>query len=121
LAVLAGGPPLWGSWGQLLHSVRTGAPAFDHVHGVDLFEYNRRHPEAGTDFDQAMASNTALAVRAVAAAYDFSAVGTVVDVGGGTGALAPSCHSRQIARARKRLRARMASRRVLPSATRRAR
>jgi precorrin-6B methylase 2 len=88
LALLVGGPPLWRSWGQLLHSVRTGAPAFDHEHGVDLFAYNRQHPEAGTVFDQAMAAHTAPAVRAVAAAYDFSAVGTVVDVGGGTGALA---------------------------------
>jgi len=88
LALLVGGPPLWQSWGQLLHSVRTGAPAFDHAHGVDLFEYNRQHPEQQAVFDQAMAGHTAPAVRAVAAAYDFSAVGTVVDVGGGTGELA---------------------------------
>jgi precorrin-6B methylase 2 len=82
------GPALWRSWGELLHSVRTGEPAFDRAHGVDLFRYLRDHAEEGLVFDQAMAALTAPATRAVAAAYDFSRVGTVVDVGGGNGALA---------------------------------
>src|SRR5438067_3874116 len=50
----------WRSWGQLLHSARTGEPAFDHVHGVDFFEYYRRHPDEWALFDQLMTSGTAM-------------------------------------------------------------
>ena len=82
-----GSETLWRSWGHLLHAVRTGEPAFDHVHGIDFFEYFRRHPDEGALFDQLMASQTAPTTRAVAAAYDFSSFATIVDVGGGHGAL----------------------------------
>jgi hypothetical protein len=78
----------WRSWGQLLHSVRTGEPAFDHVHGVDFFAYYRQHPDEWALFDRLMTGGTEMATRAVAAAYDFSPFGTLVDVGGGRGALA---------------------------------
>lgn len=58
------------------------------VHGADFFEYYRQHPDGRDLFDQLMAAQTAPASRAVAASYDFSQIGTVVDVGGGRGALA---------------------------------
>lgn len=73
------------AWGGLLESVRTGATAFDHVTGTSFFEYLGAHPEAAAVFNEAMANSTEAAARAVAGAYDFSAAGTVVDVGGGTG------------------------------------
>ena len=28
-------PPMWEAWGALLHTVRTGENAFEHVHGVN--------------------------------------------------------------------------------------
>jgi predicted O-methyltransferase YrrM len=79
---------MWRSWGSLLHAVRTGESAFEHVHGVDLFQHHRQHPEERIVFDELMTAHSASAVRALAAAYDFSGVETVVDVGGGRGALA---------------------------------
>jgi len=79
---------MWKSWGHLVHAVRTGEPAFDHAHGVDLFEYFRRHPDEWAVFNQLMTNQTAPITRAVALAYDFSPCGTIVDVGGGRGALA---------------------------------
>ena len=82
------GETLWRSWGHLLHAVRTGGPAFDHTHGTDLFTYFRRHPDEWAIFDQLMTTQTAPITRAVAAVYDFSPFGTIVDVGGGRGALA---------------------------------
>ena len=81
------GETLWQSWGHLLHTVRTGKPAFDHVHGVEIFEYYRRHPDEWAVFDRAMTAGTAPLTRAIAAAYDFSPCKTIVDVGGGRGAL----------------------------------
>ena len=35
------------AWGELLHSVRTGEPAFDRVFGMSNFEYWERDLEAG--------------------------------------------------------------------------
>jgi O-methyltransferase domain/Dimerisation domain len=78
----------WRSFGHLVHSVRTGQPAFDHVHGAGLFEYLRQHPDEWLLFDELMATQTAPVARAVATAYDFSRMRTVVDVGGGNGTLA---------------------------------
>ena len=73
-------------WGGLLHSVRTGETAFDHLAGMPFFEHLAANPETAAVFNEAMASATEGAARAVVAAYDFSRVGTIVDVGGGTGA-----------------------------------
>jgi hypothetical protein len=42
----------WRPWGHLLHTVRTGEPAFEHVHGANLFEYLDKHPEEANLFHQ---------------------------------------------------------------------
>ena len=88
MALFHASEAIWRAWGHLLHAVRTGEPAFDHVHGTDLFTHLRRHPEEGAVFDQLMTNQTAPITRAVAAAYDFAPCATIVDVGGGRGALA---------------------------------
>jgi O-methyltransferase/methyltransferase family protein len=77
----------WLPWGELRHSVRTGEPAFDHVFGAPLFEYLGTTPEASAVFDGAMTSLSTFESRAVVKAYDFSGIGTIVDVAGGTGFL----------------------------------
>ncbi|NUP08155.1 MAG: methyltransferase [Polyangiaceae bacterium] len=87
VAELFAGPMVWPIWGDLLNSVRTGAPAFERVFGVDTFGYLENHPEEAEVFDQAMAGFTSSISVAVAAAYDFSAMGSVIDIGGGEGAL----------------------------------
>jgi hypothetical protein len=87
LVLFNGGETLWRSWGHLLHAVQTGEPAFDHAHGASFFAYFRQHPGEWALFDELMAAQTAPAARAVAAAYDFSPFGTIVDVGGGRGTL----------------------------------
>jgi hypothetical protein len=77
----------WRSWGELLHSVRTGDPAFHKVYGMKVFEYTAANPAVGEAFNEAMAENTRRAARAVAVEYDFSRFGTLVDVGGNDGTL----------------------------------
>jgi hypothetical protein len=74
-------------WEQLMYSVETGQPAFEHVHGMGLFKYLARHPEAGAVFDSAMTSRSSQENDAITAAYDFSGIRTIIDVGGGRGAL----------------------------------
>jgi hypothetical protein len=85
--VLTLGEEHYQAWAHLLHSVRTGEPAFDHVFRMGLFQYLAQKPASGLVFDEAMADLTALVSFALVAAYDFSGTSTVVDVGGGHGAL----------------------------------
>jgi hypothetical protein len=77
----------WRAWGALLHSVQTGEPAFDHVYGMGGFDYGAQHPEFSKVLDESMAAFAAPVADAVLAAYDFSGTSTLVEVGGGNGAL----------------------------------
>jgi len=86
-AQLFAGPMIWKSWGDLLTTVRTGETAMPRVFGTGSFEYFEQHPEEGAVFDEAMGAFTAMTAIAVAAAYDFSSMRKVVDVGGSQGAL----------------------------------
>ena len=86
-ARLIGQPSFWASWGHLLHSVRTGEPAFPHLHGTNVWEHRAAHPEEGEIFDAAMTGLSAPVAEAVAQSYDFSRVGVLADVGGGEGGL----------------------------------
>jgi hypothetical protein len=72
---------------HLLHSVQTGRPAFDQVHGTDFFTFLARDPGATAVFDAAMTSRSVQENDAIASAYDFSGLETLVDVGGGHGSL----------------------------------
>jgi predicted O-methyltransferase YrrM len=73
------------AWAGLEQSVRTGAPSFDQVFGTRYFDFLHSNPEPGAVFNDAMTGWTAHLADSVVAAYDFSGVGTVVDVGGGLG------------------------------------
>jgi len=84
---LALGAEKYRAWGDVLHSVHTGQPAFEHVFGMGTFAYYAQHPEAAAVFNQAMTEWTTHATQAIVAAYDFSRFGCVVDVGGGHGQL----------------------------------
>lgn len=77
----------WSAWGQLGHSVRTGKPSFDEVHGMQVFEYLGKNDAVGKIFNEAMTELSTSEGRAVASAYDFSGIKTLVDVGGGHGEL----------------------------------
>jgi len=86
-ALLMGGPSGWTTWENLLYSVQTGESAFRHNHGMSVWTYRERHPEANAIFNEAMLSLSALEVDAIVRAYDFSGITTLVDVAGGHGAL----------------------------------
>ena len=75
------------AWGDLLHSVETGEPAFRCVFGMEPFAYMAQHPDEAANFDAAMADFTKHIATAVAAAYDFSPFRRIIDVGGGNGTL----------------------------------
>ncbi|MGX5804354.1 methyltransferase [Bradyrhizobium sp. Arg314] len=72
---------------QLIHSVRTGKPAFDKVFGSPRFDWLSAHPGQAALFQRAMVALSQGSNEAVAAAYDFGPYRRVVDVGGGHGQL----------------------------------
>jgi hypothetical protein len=76
----------WTAWGRFDLSVRSGEPAFDAVFGSDCFTWMQSHPASLELFQVAMSGYSALTGKAVADAYDFSSIGTLLDVGGGHGA-----------------------------------
>jgi O-methyltransferase domain/Dimerisation domain len=86
-AAFVGRPYHFQGWAGLLHAVRTGENAFQSVHGTDAWTYRADHPEEGAIFDRAMTDITQRANRHLLEAYDFGPFGTVVDIGGGHGAL----------------------------------
>lgn len=78
---------LYETWGELGHSVRTGETATSVVYGMDSWTWRSLHPEQGTRFDAAMSERSRRRVESFVASYDMTRFGTVVDVGGGQGAL----------------------------------
>lgn len=89
-ALLMGRPYFWRSWGNLEHSIRTGENAFRSLHGTDVWAWRAGEPEESAIFDGAMKALTGAANQAILDAYDFGQFGTIVDVGGGNGALLAS-------------------------------
>ncbi len=86
-ALYMGDPSVWRSWADLLHCVTTGQSAFQHLFGMESYEYRTRTPELNAIFNDFMTAVTITQTAAVVAAYDFSGIGTLVDVGGGHGGL----------------------------------
>jgi hypothetical protein len=90
IVIFRGSQFFYGPFGEILHSVRTGQPAREKLYGMNAFEYLQQHPEMARVFDDAMTNMSELMGPGVAAAYDFEAWGTLMDVGGGNGMLLAS-------------------------------
>jgi hypothetical protein len=88
-ALLMGSPMVWGSWGRLVECIRSGQSVPQLDGWQSAFDFRETHPAEGAIFDQAMVELTRHLAGAIAAGYDFSGIGTLVDVGGGHGALLP--------------------------------
>ena len=81
------GEEMYHSFGELLHTVRTGETAFDRVYGAPLFEYYAANPETEARAAARMLARTLPAAREFAAGEVLHGARTLVDVGGGTGTL----------------------------------
>jgi len=76
------------AWSSLLSAVRTGRPAYATVFGREFWDDLAAHPELSATFDELMGpAGHGLPDPEVLIAGDWDGVGTVVDVGGGTGTL----------------------------------
>jgi hypothetical protein len=79
------GPWMWQAFGDFRHSLETGQTAMEKVFGMPIFDYLAQHPDQAAQFSEAMVGIHGQEPPAVAEAYDFSAFGSIVDVGGATG------------------------------------
>jgi O-methyltransferase/methyltransferase family protein len=78
-------PQFWQCFGAFEYSLQTAKPAMDKVFGMNLFDYLAQRPEEAAQFSESMVGIHGGEPPAVAAAYDFSTFGTIVDIGGATG------------------------------------
>ena len=89
-----GMPSTWAVWGELEQAIRTGDAQFERRMGAPYFDYLGAHADEAALFDAYMQFSPDDRHAAVAEAFDFSDAGTVVDVGGGNGALLGAILSR---------------------------
>ncbi|HEX9000673.1 MAG TPA: methyltransferase [Blastocatellia bacterium] len=76
------------AWGTLLKAVRTGEPAYAELFGRPYWEDLDAHPEIAAEFDAIMGpAGHGVPDPEILLNGDWESVRTVMDVGGGTGAL----------------------------------
>ncbi len=77
------------AWSTLLSAVRTGKPAYHEVFGSPFWDDLAAHPEISGAFDALMgpAGHGTPDAEVLANPAEWDSIHTVVDVGGGTGAL----------------------------------
>ena len=85
--LMVAGPENRAACAEMLHSVRTGEPAFQEAFGMSAWEYRQRHPEVNAIYNAGRTDESRIQAEAIVAAYDFSGLDRIVDVGGGEGAL----------------------------------
>lgn len=81
----------WRSWGEILHVVKTGQPALEHIYKVkNTFEYLKQNPQSEKIYNDAMTGWSKNIHTAVIEAYEFTNISNIVDVAGGHGMLIAS-------------------------------
>lgn len=71
----------------MLHATRTGECAFEYVHKASFYEYLAGHPDLEVPWNASMRPRARQLASSLLELVDWRGVGTVVDVGGSTGAL----------------------------------
>ena len=81
------GPKLELALSDMLHSIRTGKPAYERVHGKSLWEQMGESVVLTAAFDTEMEQHARSNGASLLQRLNWDGVRTVVDIGGGTGAL----------------------------------
>jgi multifunctional cyclase/dehydratase/O-methyltransferase len=97
--VLSGEDFFWWSYGEIMHAVTTGEPAFEAAFGMSPWKYLEDHPYAGPIYDAAMSERSNRVGPLYLAQTDFGRFHRIADLGGGRGeflvqalAMHPHCH-----------------------------
>ena len=73
------------TWAEMPWSVQSGRPAVEHLYGKPCFECFDSMPDVARGFNAGMTCLSSRIVPALLEAYDFSGIGTLMDVAGGHG------------------------------------
>ena len=80
-------PHSYRAWEHFVETLRTGATGHSLAYGGTLWDTIAADPDFALRFNESMAANSRAAGMFLASAGNFAGAGTVVDVGGGKGAL----------------------------------
>ncbi|MFC4055712.1 methyltransferase [Actinomadura syzygii] len=72
---------------ELLHTVRTGQPAYATRYGSPHWQDMDENPHLAADFDTLMSTRMTACLPAITQAFEWESLGHIVDVGGGNGRL----------------------------------
>ncbi len=81
------GPENWQSLGTLIHTVKTGENAFQHITGKPIYQFLEEHPEKYDIFGRSMACLSELGLAPILQRYPFDRFPVIADIGGGDGSL----------------------------------
>ena len=87
LAIMGGREWHARGWSRLEYCVRTGKQALDDLYGAHIFEFLKQHPEEARIFNDTMTELSMIDSPAVADAYNFDGIHSIVDIAGGHGLL----------------------------------
>jgi O-methyltransferase domain/Dimerisation domain len=87
MAVFLPDPFHYRIYANIMDSMRTGVPASETTLGMPMFKYLETDQAYSKIFNDAMTALSAPVAGAALDAYDFSSIGTLVDVAGGHGEL----------------------------------
>lgn len=77
----------WRPWADLVSTLQTGIPAFDHVFAMPVLEWRRANPDAGALYSTYLAKENFAQASDVLDAIDLRGVRTVAQIAGGYGGL----------------------------------
>jgi hypothetical protein len=83
-------------WEYLLYSVETGKSGLERSLGMPVFDWLAENPAEASLFSETMVGFHGAEVLAVARAYDFSGLTTIIDIGGATGNLLTAILGRHV-------------------------
>jgi hypothetical protein len=87
-SILTIASPWWvQGFGELAYSVATGKSGFEKSLGMPIFDHLAKNPDLAALFSETMIGFHGQEPAAIAAAYDFTGIRTLADVGGATGFL----------------------------------
>jgi hypothetical protein len=75
------------AYAHMADCIRTGGDGLTMAFGKNVFDYFAEHPAQAETFHKAMTNGSTGAGRSVVAAYDFTGIKRLADVGGGHGVL----------------------------------
>jgi len=75
------------AWIYLSESLKTGKTAFELAHGIPLFNWLEKNPEAAKLLYEANAIKSRTSYNAITDSYDFTGINKIIDIGGGKGTL----------------------------------